>query len=222
VIGPTHSWDVLDRITPAVPPALVARVEAWTASQPVAEPRPSASVVLLRDGATGLETYLLHRHARMAFAASMAVFPGGAVEPVDGADDAVRACAIRETEEETTVRLAPDDLRPWAHWTTPTVEPRRYDTWFFVARLPAGQQAADVSGETERAEWIGPARALAEAGAGRIALMPPTLSILTELADATAVEQVLAAADDRVVAPVLPELVRSGAGWTFRYPRARR
>ena len=36
--------------------------------------------------------------------------------------------------------LRADLLRPWAHWITPAVEPRRYDTRFFVAALPAGQR----------------------------------------------------------------------------------
>jgi 8-oxo-dGTP pyrophosphatase MutT (NUDIX family) len=49
--------------------------------------REAATVVLLRDGASGLETWLLRRVAGMAFAAGMSVFPGGAVD----ADDAKTA-----------------------------------------------------------------------------------------------------------------------------------
>ena len=82
-----------------------------------ASPAPSASVILVRDGATGLETYSLHRHARMPFAASAVVFPGGRVDAVDaaGGGDPARACALRETAEETGVALTFDDLVPWAH-----------------------------------------------------------------------------------------------------------
>ena len=56
--------------------------------------------------------------------------------------------------------LAEADLHPWAHWITPEIEPRRYDTWFFVAAMPADLEAADISGETERAEWSTPREAL--------------------------------------------------------------
>ena len=62
------------------------------------------------------------------------------------AADPVRACALRETAEETGVRLDEDDLVPWAHWITPELEPRRYDTYFFLAGMPPDQEAQDVSG----------------------------------------------------------------------------
>ncbi|WP_209307619.1 hypothetical protein [Geodermatophilus sp. DF01-2] len=52
-------------------------------STEVVEPRDAATVVLLRDGARGLEVYLLRRRPTMAFAAGMHVFPGGAVDPRD-------------------------------------------------------------------------------------------------------------------------------------------
>ena len=60
--------------------------------------------------------------------------------------------------ERRGLRVRSDLLRPWAHWVTPRFEPRRYDTWFFLAALPAGQQARDVSGEADRASWIEPWR----------------------------------------------------------------
>ena len=159
----------------------------------------------------------------MPFAASMVVFPGGRLDPADRSDaDPIRRCAVRETEEETGVRLAPDALLPWAHWVTPELEPRRYDTFFYVAELPPGQQADDRSGETDRADWSTPAAALADEQAGLIGLMPPTLSILLELAALGSLAEVRRAATDRVVERVLPGLVRDGDGWRFDYPRAGR
>ena len=217
---PSHSLDVLARLAPQVPVQLVERAAAWTEGSMPVEASLAASVVLLRDTGGGLETYLLHRHARMVFAASMVVFPGGRLDPADRADpDPIRRCAARETEEETGVRLASGALLPWAHWVTPELEPRRYDTFFYVAELPPGQQADDRSGETDRAEWSAPAAALADEQAGRINLMPPTLSILLELADLGSLAAVREAAQDRVIERVLPRLVRAGAGWRFDYPR---
>ena len=98
------------------------------------------------------------------------------------------------------------------------MEPCRFDTRFYVAVLPDQQQARDLSGETDHAEWTQPRVALEQADAGALALMPPTRSMLMELADLTGTADVLAAACERVIAPVLPKLVRTPAGWSFRYP----
>jgi len=221
---PSHSYDVLARLNPQVP---AATAELAARRPPDAAPSvavPAASVVLLRDSGIGLETYLLHRHAQMVFAPSTVVFPGGRVDPVDHRDlDPIRAtsiqrCAIRETAEETGVVLAEVDLHSWAHWITPEVEPRRYDTWFFVAAIPDDRQAADISGETERVEWSTPWEALAAERSGVIRLLPPTMSILIELADLGSVDDVIEHAKDRVIKPVLPRVMHTAAGWEFRYP----
>lgn len=217
--SPSHSLHVLTGLASSVPDALAERAERWGPGDVPVTPRISASVVLLRDAQAGLQTYLLHRHARMSFAASMVVFPGGGLDAPDAAaDDPVLACGLRETHEETGVVLQASGLRRWAHWVTPEIEPRRYDTVFYVAALPESQEAADVSGETDRADWTRPADALEAATRGEIALMPPTRSILTELAALESVEAVLAQARERVVATVLPLLERRGDGWVFRYP----
>lgn len=219
VTAVSHSLTVLARLSTQVPDAMAARAEARGGTGIEVEPVLAASVLVLRDGSSGLETYLLHRHARMPFAASTVVFPGGRVDPSDGEGwEAIRICAVRETLEETGVSLSRDDLHDWAHWITPEVEPRRYDTHFFVAALPAGQQARDVSGETDHAEWSAPADALAAADRGELALMPPTRSMLLELSDLTTVAEVVDAARNRVVEPVLPRLIRTGVGWFFSYP----
>jgi 8-oxo-dGTP pyrophosphatase MutT (NUDIX family) len=220
---PSHSFDVLIRLAPQMPAEMVERAALWTSDSVPSPTAPAASVILLRDGHVGLETYLLHRHARMAFAPSMVVFPGGRVDPADasGGRDPIRRCALRETAEETGVVLVEADLRPWAHWITPEIEPRRYDTTFFVAAMPADQEASDISGETDRAEWTPPRDALAAERSGDIRMLPPTMSILIELADLPTVAAVIDQATDRQIEPVLPRLVRSGSsGWEFCYPRA--
>lgn len=215
-----HSWDVLAQLSVDVPDALARRAEARDSETVAVEPQASASVILIRDTEAGLETYLLHRHAQMPFAANMVVFPGGRVDPEDAQQglDPVRACALRETAEETSVQLADHHLHAWAHWITPEIEPRRYDTHFFVAAMPPFQHARDISGETDRALWTTPAEALQAEADGEIGLMPPTLSILLELAAAGSVDGVLKSADERTVEAVLPVLEPSGARWVFRYP----
>ena len=219
---PSHSYDVLVRLSPQVPPDMAERAAGWTDESAPSLAAPAASVILLRDGHDGLETYLLHRHAQMPFAASMVVFPGGRVDATDagGGIDPVRRCAIRETAEETGVVLAESDLHPWAHWITPEIEPRRYDTWFFVAIMPAGQNAADISGETERAEWSTPQAALVAERSGMIKMLPPTMSILIELADLGTSGAVISRARGREVEPVQPKVVETPDGWQFSYPQA--
>lgn len=196
-----------------------------------AVPRPAATVLLLRPGEGGFEVYLLRRAASMSFASGMYAFPGGAVDPGDAdgpllagewatrlgrpepeAQAVVRA-AVRELVEETGVRLAAADLVPWTRWITPEFEPRRYDTYFFVAPLPGGQEPADISGEADRTEWLAPAGALRRFEAGEIMMLPPTSVTLGELARHDSVSAVLAAAVGRDTAtPVVPRVERDADG----------
>ena len=74
------------------------------------------------------------------------------------------------------------DLRVFAHWLTPTGAPRRYDTWFFVARAPDGQDGAHDDSELVASEWVRPADALARNERGEIELILPTLRSLQALA----------------------------------------
>ena len=81
-------------------------------------PKPAATVVVLRDGPAGLETFMLRRVATMAFAAGMHVFPGGVVDASDnrclGITDPLVVAAIRETFEETGLLLARGGADPAA------------------------------------------------------------------------------------------------------------
>ncbi|MGL5809834.1 MAG: NUDIX hydrolase [Nocardioides sp.] len=180
------------------------------------EPRDAASVVLLRGGPEGIELYLMVRHAAMAFAPGVAVFPGGGVGaadhaplaldrrdwsgllgvPADRARAVVRA-AIRETREETGVSLSAGQLTPWACWVTPEASPRRYRTWFFLAALPSDQEARDISGEAERASWLTPRAALSRFVRGDLSLWPPQAATCAELIDARSPDQAVAIAEIR-------------------------
>ena len=99
-----------------------------------------------------------------------------------------------------------DAVRPWSRWITPRGQPRRYDTRFFVAALPGGACAADLTTESSMARWLPVAQALAERDAGTRALMPPTVQTLTSLRAYATVAEVLAAAPARSLAPVQREL----------------
>jgi 8-oxo-dGTP pyrophosphatase MutT (NUDIX family) len=101
--------------------------------------------------------------------------------------------------DERGLRLRDDLLLPWARWITPEFEPRRFDTWFFVALLPEAQTARDVSGEADRTTWISPA------AADGLAMLPPTRSILNDLGAYKSMTDVIAAERDAAT-PVLPRI----------------
>lgn len=77
--------------------------------------------------------------------------------------------------------LTPRLLLPWSRWVTPEWSARRYDTYFFVAALPAGQVATDGSGEAVSTAWRAPAEALARVADGRSEMFTPTVETLIEL-----------------------------------------
>src|SRR5579859_2239136 len=117
--------------------------------------------------------------------------------------------------------LRADLLTPWARWITPEISPRRFDTWFFAAALPAGQlaglapadqpadqpagRAATGPGESDSGTWWRPAAALEAARAGQITLLPPTAVTLAELAAYQDVAGVLG--ERRMITPLMPEVV---------------
>jgi 8-oxo-dGTP pyrophosphatase MutT (NUDIX family) len=115
------------------------------------------------------------------------------------------------------VRLDAARLRYWAWWVTPEEEPRRYDTRFFVAGLPADAAVTAHLAEAERERWLPPAEAAADQG---LPMLPPTRYTLRDLAAFGSVAEALAAAAGRRVERILPVL--DGAElvmpWGERYP----
>lgn len=122
-----------------------------------------------------------------------------------------RTLGFAELLRQQRLALRGDLLAPWARWVTPEFEPRRFDTYFFLARLPAGQRTRDVSGEADHTVWIRPAEALARQEKGEITMLPPTITVLRELAAYSDVDSALAATAGRDAAtPLMPRL--SGGG----------
>jgi 8-oxo-dGTP pyrophosphatase MutT (NUDIX family) len=73
------------------------------------------------------------------------------------------------------------ELRVFSHWLTPVGAPRRYDTWFFVARAPDGQEGVHDDGELVDSAWVRPIDALRAHARGEIELILPTLRSLEVL-----------------------------------------
>ena len=241
----------------------------------VANPRPAATVVVLRDSSNGPEVFMVRRHADTAFMGGAHVFPGGRVDQADRdgddrwcdgiahaagqlpdlpASDAVayHVAAARELFEEagvllarnaggefvslagvqdharfkqdrTTVhdatttlraviererlRLALDTLVLFAHWVTPPIDTRQFDTRFFMTRVPPDQTPAHDDTETTHSIWMTPADAIAQSEKGGIVLPPPTWSTIRELEPFASVDDALAWARRRRVVSRQPLLL---------------
>ncbi len=157
--------------------------------QAPATAHPAATVVLLRDAAEGCEVLLVRRNARLSFHGGAWVFPGGRLDPEDYAGvagptdvmSAARNAAVREALEEAGVAVARDGLLVLSRWVTPEGLPKRFDTWFFVAR--ALDEAVHVDGgEIHEHRWLRPEAALQAQHAREIELPPPTFVTLSGLA----------------------------------------
>jgi 8-oxo-dGTP pyrophosphatase MutT (NUDIX family) len=241
----------------------------------VANPRPAATVVVLRDGPAGPEVFMVRRHEGTAFMGGAHVFPGGRVDAADGDADgtwcdgvehAVRqldslapaealgyhVAAARELFEEAGVllarhpggdfvslaaagdherlkqdrarvhegqttlraviareglRLTLDTLVLFAHWVTPPIDSRQFDTRFFMTRVPPDQTPAHDDTETTHSLWARPADAIAQAEGNEIVLPPPTWSTLRELEPFESVDEALAWARRRTVIRRMPKAI---------------
>ncbi|MBI3493569.1 MAG: NUDIX domain-containing protein [Acidobacteria bacterium] len=238
-------------------------------------PRPAATVVTLRDGASGPEVFMVRRHERTVFMGGAHVFPGGRVDATDeGGDEswcdgvphatkqlgtlppreavAYHVAAARELFEEAgvllardadgrfvslasagaharfkhdredvhsgrtplraviereTLRLALDTLVLFAHWVTPPIDTRQFDTRFFMTRVPPDQTPAHDETETTHSTWITPAEAMKQSREGDIVLPPPTWTTLRELEAFATVEQALVWARRRRVVRRMPKVL---------------
>ena len=103
-----------------------------------------------------------------------------------------------------------------AHWVTPSVEPRRYDTRFFAARVPRGSQASYDRREMTDAVWLTPRAALHRHRRGRLPMIFPTIRTLEDLADFTTVEDLLAHFRSRAIPRIQPDIVRTATGVSLR------
>ena len=254
--------------TSAAAPLLI-----WSLVDVPANPRPAATVVVLRDSSAGPEVFMVRRHEGTAFMGGAHVFPGGRVDPRDEADGswcdgilharsqladmpaaeaiAYHVAAARELFEEAGVmlardgggafvelagaavhdrfkqaraavhggattmrelvagqglRLALDALVLFAHWVTPPIDTRQFDTRFFMARVPPHQTPAHDDTETTHSDWIRPADAIAASARGEIVLPPPTFTTLRELEPFASVDATLTWAQKRRIVRRMPHV----------------
>jgi len=185
--------------------------EELNTGEPV-RPRQAASVILLRGGGDALEVLLVKRTPKARFMGGVWVFPGGAVDADEGdGDSAHRAAALRELSEEAAITLDdPDALVKFSRWITPAAVTIRFDTHFFLAPLPDGQEPRIDGEECVDLGWYTPAAALDAHHAQDIVLVFPTIKHLEQLGEFDTVAELLDYARGRDVLPIEPRVVVEG------------
>jgi 8-oxo-dGTP pyrophosphatase MutT (NUDIX family) len=114
--------------------------------------------------------------------------------------------------------FAPDLLSPYSHWITPEIETRRFDTRFFLAKLPEGQVPIHDRMELTESRWLAPIFALTEHAAGRIVLMPPTLKTIEELLSFPDTGRLFKAARSQAIPTILPDAFWAEDSFGIRLP----
>lgn len=110
------------------------------------------------------------------------------------------------------LRLATDRLVYFAHWITPEDQPLRFDTRFFAAPAPTGQEASGDEYEMTDLRWLAPAEAVAASTRGEIMLRNPTIKNLLRFDGARTVAEALDQVRDRPVRTILPRIVVEADG----------
>jgi 8-oxo-dGTP pyrophosphatase MutT (NUDIX family) len=118
------------------------------------------------------------------------------------------AMTLRDVVDREDLELQSDALTMFAHWLTPEIEIKRFDTQFFVTAVPPRQEAMHDERETTHGEWLDPAEAVARCRREEIALPPPTWTTLRALARFSTVDDVMAWARSRRVVRVQPGFIK--------------
>ncbi|TVS15652.1 MAG: NUDIX hydrolase [Gammaproteobacteria bacterium] len=116
------------------------------------------------------------------------------------------------------LRLACDTLVRFAHWVTPDMMPKRFDTHFFIARAPEDHVLLHDGHESVDSVWIRPQQVLTDAASGKRTVIFPTLRNVEKLADADTVEAAMTAAQSQRIVTVTPWTEKRDDGVWLRIP----
>jgi 8-oxo-dGTP pyrophosphatase MutT (NUDIX family) len=115
---------------------------------------------------------------------------------------------ICQVAQKENLLLALDHLYYYAHWITPEARLERFDTRFFIARYPKGQEASHDQKETTAGAWITPQEALKENLIGEVILSPPTLKTLEDLSRFKNIDEIVNSLGKNDSWPILPILTK--------------
>ena len=116
------------------------------------------------------------------------------------------------------LRLALDQLVPFAHWITPDMMPKRFDTHFYVAAAPLDHVAIHDGSESVDSVWIKPDVALAEAEAGTRTVIFPTRMNVWKLAQTASSAEAISVARSTEIVTVLPKVEKREDGAVLKIP----
>jgi len=119
--------------------------------------------------------------------------------------DEITICELARKEN---LLFALDHLHCYAHWITPEARSERFDTIFFVARYPSGQEASHDQKETTAGAWLTPRKALEENLTGEVILSPPTLKTLEDLSRFRSIGEIFDSLEQGDIKPILPVLTK--------------
>jgi 8-oxo-dGTP pyrophosphatase MutT (NUDIX family) len=125
---------------------------------------------------------------------------------------------LRELAEREHLSYALDRLHLLSHWVTPEVLTRRFDTYFFVAILPKGQNPVHDAAETVDSVWIAPNEALQSFREGTFPLVFATERNLERMASSHSIEALIASVTPADLQPIMPRPVRDGNEMRFLIP----
>ena len=131
------------------------------------------------------------------------------------ADHSLDMLALAQEED---LVLACDHLVPFAHWITPETQPKRFDTYFFLASAPTDQEARHDGHESIASVWITPAALVEAADAGAWYVMFPTRLNAQKFGRSATVADALAAARSSPVVTVMPAGQKVDGGRRLRIP----
>ncbi len=184
------------------------------------QPKPAATVAVIRDASERLEILLLE----CSVGQGAWVFPGGRIEAVDRVlasddlDEAARRAAVREAREEAGIELSREGLVPISRWITPKVSRRRYDTWFFLCSVEHDSEVRVDGSEMRSHRWLEAPDALAAHHRGEMPLAPPTFVTVSWLAEhARAAEAIHSLGRARYLT-FRPRIHRTSDGACILYP----
>ena len=159
--------------------------------------------------ADSLEVLLVRRNPQARFMGGAWVFPGWRRRPREGeGQTALRAAAVREVAEEAGIAISePGSLVLFSRWITPAQVKIRFDTWFYLAPMPAGASPHVDGSEIVDARWYQPQDALDAHRGGNLFMVFPTIKHLEQLSQFPSADAVILHARDRDVRPVQPRVV---------------
>ena len=115
-----------------------------------------------------------------------------------------------------SLRLGTNNIVPCAHWITPAIEPKRFDTRFFLAKVNAKQLASHDGFELTESFWIKPKDALVKLKEGKMNMILPTISNIEQLDEFSSAFEAFnyfEGLGNNAIEPILPKFVKQDGKW---------